>query len=77
MLLTSDNALKIFENFDRFCECTDNFPSRYLIKDVCVLLGKPNIYGSISQFEGKATLFNLGPKSPNYRDLILNLRHKS
>ena len=68
--LTSDNALEIIQKFDIICDCTDNFPSRYLINDACVILGKPNIYGSISRFEGQATVFNLDAESPNYRDLI-------
>ncbi len=69
-ILTSQNALDIFESYDLICDCTDNFPSRYLINDACVLLGKPNIYGSIQRFEGQASVFNLTPDSPNYRDLI-------
>jgi len=68
--LTTDNALKIIKEFDIVCDCTDNFPSRYLINDACVILSKPNIYGSIASFEGQATVFNLNNKSPNYRDLV-------
>lgn len=68
--LTSDNALEIIQPYDIVCDCTDNFPSRYLVNDACVLLGKPNIYGSIHRFEGQATVFNLDAQSPNYRDLV-------
>ncbi|WP_320666849.1 molybdopterin-synthase adenylyltransferase MoeB [Prochlorococcus sp. MIT 1307] len=69
-LLTSKNALDIIPKFDIVCDCTDNFPSRYLINDACVLLKKPNIYGSIAHFEGQVTVFNLNKQSPNYRDLM-------
>ena len=69
-MLNNDNALKIIKEFDIICDCTDNFPSRYLINDACVILGKPNIYGSISEFEGQASVFNLTLDSPNYRDLV-------
>ena len=69
-LLTQDNGLKIIEQFDLICDCTDNFTSRYLINDACVILNKPNIYGSIAGFQGQATVFNLTPESPNLRDLM-------
>ncbi|MDP6204153.1 MAG: ThiF family adenylyltransferase, partial [Prochlorococcaceae cyanobacterium ETNP18_MAG_14] len=68
--LSPHNALDIIQKFDIVCDCTDNFPSRYLINDACVILGKPNIYGSVSRFEGQATVFNLKKESPTYRDLI-------
>ena len=68
--LTSENALEIMAPYDIFCDGTDNFPTRYLVNDACVLLGKPNVYGSIFRFEGQATVFNLDPESPNYRDLF-------
>ncbi len=68
--LTSDNALDILKEFDVICDCTDNFPSRYLINDACLILGKPNVYGSIAHFEGQTTVFNLNKDSPNYRDLL-------
>ena len=51
-LITKDNAIQIISEFDVVCDCTDNFPSRFLINDACVILGKPNIYGSIARFEG-------------------------
>jgi len=69
-LLTKNNALEVIKNYDLVCDCTDNFPSRYLINDACVILRKPNIHGSIARFEGQATVFNLNENSPNYRDLI-------
>ena len=56
--------------YDIICDGTDNFPTRYLVNDACVLLGKPNVYGSIFRFEGQATVFNLEPGCPNYRDLF-------
>jgi len=68
--LTSENALQIIEPYDLVCDGTDNFPTRYLVNDACVLLGKPNVYGSIFRFEGQATVFNLDAESPNYRDLF-------
>ena len=68
--LTSENALEIIRPYDIVCDGTDNFPTRYLVNDACVLLGKPNVYGSIFRFEGQATVFNLDAESPNYRDLF-------
>jgi molybdopterin/thiamine biosynthesis adenylyltransferase/rhodanese-related sulfurtransferase/molybdopterin converting factor small subunit len=55
--LTSENALDILKDYDYVVDGTDNFPTRYLVNDACVLLGKPNIYGSIFRFEGQATVF--------------------
>jgi adenylyltransferase/sulfurtransferase len=55
--LTSDNALRLFENYDVVVDGTDNFPTRYLVNDACVLTGKPNVYGSIFRFEGQASVF--------------------
>ena len=49
---------------------SDNFPTRYLINDVCALLNKPWVYGSVQRFEGQVSVFNQGPKSPDYRDLV-------
>ena len=57
--LSSENALKIMEPYDVIVDGTDNFPTRYLTNDACVLLNKPNVYGSIFRFEGQATVFNL------------------
>ncbi|HEY9600616.1 MAG TPA: molybdopterin-synthase adenylyltransferase MoeB [Allocoleopsis sp.] len=66
--LTSENALAIVEPYDIVVDGTDNFPTRYLVNDACVLLNKPNVYGSIFRFEGQATVFNY-EGGPNYRDL--------
>ena len=55
--LTSANALDIFAPYDIVIDGTDNFPTRYLTNDACVLLGKPNVYGSIFRFEGQASVF--------------------
>ncbi len=68
--LTSSNALEILQTYDVICDCSDNFPTRYLINDACLILNKPIIYGSIARFEGQASVFNLKKDSPNYRDLI-------
>ncbi|MEY3825473.1 MAG: hypothetical protein RLZZ148_285 [Cyanobacteriota bacterium] len=66
--LSSENALEIFQPYDVIVDGTDNFPTRYLTNDACVLLDKPNVYGSIFRFEGQATVFN-HQGGPNYRDL--------
>jgi adenylyltransferase/sulfurtransferase len=66
--LTSENALRIGAPYDVIVDGTDNFPTRYLVNDACVLLGKPNVYGSIFRFEGQASVFNF-EGGPNYRDL--------
>lgn len=66
--LTSENAIRLFEPYDVIVDGTDNFPTRYLVNDACVLLGKPNVYGSIFKFEGQCTVFNY-ENGPNYRDL--------
>ncbi|MBZ5556676.1 MAG: molybdopterin-synthase adenylyltransferase MoeB [Acidobacteriia bacterium] len=55
--LSSQNAFKLFEPYDIILDGTDNFPTRYLVNDACVLLGKPNAYGSIFRFEGQASVF--------------------
>ncbi|KGG13593.1 MULTISPECIES: molybdopterin-synthase adenylyltransferase MoeB [Prochlorococcus] len=68
--LTKSNALEIIKQFDIICDCSDNFPSRYLINDSCVILEKPHIYGAISKFEGQASVFNIDQDSPNFRDLV-------
>jgi len=67
--LSSENALEIMEPYDIVVDGTDNFPTRYLVNDACVLLNKPNVYGSIFRFEGQATVFNY-EGGPNYRDLF-------
>ena len=66
--LTSENALDILRDFDIVVDGTDNFPTRYLVNDACVLLGKPNVYGSIFRFEGQATVFGM-PDGPCYHCL--------
>lgn len=72
--LTSDNAIDIIKDYDVVADGTDNFPTRYLVNDACVLLGKVNVYASIYRFEGQATVFNYtnkdGELGPNYRDLF-------
>lgn len=72
--LTSDNALDILKDYDVIADGTDNFPTRYLVNDACVMLDKPNVYGSIFQFEGQVSVFNYiddaGNRGPNYRDLF-------
>jgi len=66
--LTSDNIMEIIRDYDVVVDGTDNFPTRYLTNDACVLAGKPNIYGSIFRFEGQCTVFYPG-KGPCYRCL--------
>ncbi|SPE34155.1 putative adenylyltransferase/sulfurtransferase MoeZ (Includes: Sulfur carrier protein CysO adenylyltransferase; Sulfur carrier protein CysO sulfurtransferase) [Acidobacteriia bacterium SbA2] len=66
--LTSENALELFQDFDIVVDGTDNFPTRYLVNDACVLLGKPNVYGSIFRFEGQASVF-YARQGPCYRCL--------
>ena len=66
--LTRENALDIFQHFDVIVDGTDNFPTRYLVNDACVLLDKPFVYGSIFKFEGQCSVFNYRG-GPNYRDL--------
>jgi adenylyltransferase/sulfurtransferase len=64
----SANALELFADYDVIVDGTDNFPTRYLVNDACVLLGKPNVYGSIFRFDGQATVF-YPPHGPCYRCL--------
>src|SRR6202050_1326921 len=66
--LTSANALELFREFDIVADGTDNFPTRYLVNDACVLTGKPNVYGSIFRFEGQASVFATAD-GPCYRCL--------
>ena len=66
--LSSENALKLFEPYDVILDGTDNFPTRYLTNDACVLMGKPNAYGSIFRFEGQASVFAT-KEGPCYRCL--------
>ncbi|PWH18988.1 MAG: molybdenum cofactor biosynthesis protein MoeB [Anaerolineae bacterium] len=66
---TSENAMRIAADYDVIIDGTDNFPTRYLSNDVCVLLGKPNVYGSIFRFEGQASVFD-ARRGPCYRCLF-------
>jgi adenylyltransferase/sulfurtransferase len=66
---TSENAIRIAQDYDVLIDGTDNFPTRYLTNDVCVLLGKPNVYGSIFRFEGQASVFD-SRRGPCYRCLF-------
>jgi sulfur-carrier protein adenylyltransferase/sulfurtransferase len=68
--LNSENALQIIENYDIIADCTDNFATRYLVNDACVLLKKPFIYGAIFRYEGQVSTFNLTENSPTYRCLF-------
>ncbi len=72
--LSRHNALEILANYDVIADGTDNFPTRYLVNDACVLLGKVNVYASIFRFEGQLSVFNYlhadGSRGPNYRDLF-------
>jgi sulfur-carrier protein adenylyltransferase/sulfurtransferase len=71
--LDAGNALSLFAQYDVIADCSDNFPTRYLINDAAVLSGKPYVYGSVFRFEGHAAVFNQeiedGNRSANYRDL--------
>ncbi len=67
--LSSENALRLFADYDVIVDGCDNFPTRYLVNDACVMLGKPNVHGSIFQFEGQASVFYPG-KGPCYRCLF-------
>ncbi len=67
--LTSENALELFDGYDIIVDGTDNFPTRYLVNDACVLTGKPNVYGSIFRFEGQVSVF-WGARGPCYRCLF-------
>ena len=72
--LDASNALDIISNYDVVADGTDNFPTRYLVNDACVLMGKPNVYASIYRFEGQVSVFNWvnkeGILGPNYRDVF-------
>ena len=72
--LDSQNALDIIKDYDIVADGTDNFATRYLINDACVILGKVNVYGSVYRFEGQVSVFNHptqeGDNGPNYRDLF-------
>ncbi len=75
--ITTHNALEILQNYDLVVDGTDNFDTRYLLNDACVLLKKPLIYGAIYQYEGQVAVWNVqnedGTFSPNYRDIFPNV----
>ena len=64
------NVIQTFKNFDIICDCSDNFGTRYLVNDACIILSKPLIFGSVQGFEGHLSVFNLNKNSPTLRDLI-------
>ena len=68
--IIKENAIEIIREFDIICDCSDNFATRYLINDACLMLNKPLIFGSVQGFEGQVSVFNLHKKSPNLRDLL-------
>ena len=68
--ITAANALDLIADHDLVVDGSDNFPTRYLISDACALLNKPWVYGSVQRFEGQVSVFNRGPTSPDYRDLV-------
>ena len=68
--INSKNIIGIIKNFDIICDCSDNFETRYLINDACILLNKPLVFGSVQGFEGQLSVFNLHKNSPNLRDLL-------
>jgi len=74
MAFTKENAMEIIDDYDIVADGTDNFPTRYLVNDACVIAGKVNVYASIFQFEGQVSVFNFlndkGERGPNYRDLF-------
>ena len=73
-MFTTENALDLVKEYDIVADGTDNFPTRYLVNDACVLSGKVNVYASIFRFEGQVSVFNYlhknGERGPNYRDLF-------
>jgi len=68
--INNRNAIEILSRFDIVCDCSDNFGTRYLINDACIMLNKPLIYGSVQGFEGQVSVFNFKKNSPNFRDLL-------
>lgn len=67
--ITTENAQELISGYDLVIDGSDNFPTRYLVNDACVLLGKPLVFGAIYQHEGQVSVFNLGENACNYRDL--------
>ncbi len=74
--IAAENVYRLIDDCDIILDCTDNFETRYLLNDACVLANKPLVYGAIYQYEGQAALWNVrhtdGSFSPNYRDLFRN-----
>ncbi|CAE20028.1 molybdopterin biosynthesis protein [Prochlorococcus marinus subsp. pastoris str. CCMP1986] len=68
--INSENVIEIIKDFDIICDCSDNFGTRYLINDACLILNKAFVFGSVQGFEGQISVFNLNKKSPNLRDLL-------
>ena len=72
--ITSDNVMALLKDFDIILDGTDNFETRYLLNDACVLLNKPLVYGAIYQYEGQVSVWNIknedGTRTPNYRDVF-------
>jgi len=68
--INTKNALELIKEFDVICDCSDNFGTRYLINDACLILNKPLVFGSVQGFEGQVSVFNLYKYSPNLRDLL-------
>ena len=68
--IDSENVIEIIKDFDIICDCSDNFGTRYLINDACLILNKALVFGSVQGFEGQISVFNLNKKSPNLRDLL-------
>ena len=68
--INPENIIEIIKDFDIICDCSDNFGTRYLINDACLILNKALVFGSVQGFEGQISVFNLNKKSPNLRDLL-------
>jgi len=68
--LSTKNVMQTLKDFDVICDCSDNFGTRYLVNDSCIILSKPLVFGSVQGFEGQLSVFNLSKNSPTLRDLI-------
>ena len=69
-MIDSSNALELIGDYDLVCDGSDNFPTRFLVNDACVLSRRPLVYGSVQRFDGQVSVFNATSDSPNYRDLL-------
>ena len=69
-MIDSSNALELIGGYDLVCDGSDNFPTRFLVNDACVLSRRPLVYGSVQRFDGQVSVFNATADSPNYRDLL-------